>query len=1108
MTTIWQAVGLRRFAGVTTAAILSLSILGATTVASASEELPQSGLDDQSSSSADVHAQSGGPGEGSAVPLSTSTGDEAASDMDVELFAMPTGRNYLTWQVTNATGDHIGGATVAVQGPRTGNNNWTRTYYVTDCTEDPCPAQQNAMYSMDQDPRPGHFAVEQLTAVTGTTQTNHTISANSRYRIQPVGSLPGYKWTTSTTGWNEIAGNGNSPTNWPSNGPWNFGELRVEALTPNNVCLNPAYANSYYTLQRASSGSTSTSIQRASHNTAATSINTGLSSVPNSAANVLSGQTANALGVTSTGVFYFTAQNGNSKLVSVYRFDPASGASPYPVFTMNLLSPTAGYVVAGDATIYEGREEFYFAYFSMSEGTNQNRPLRLHLYRYVPGVGDRTGEVAHVDVPRPSGFTTQPNEMNGDFAFDAQNNIQFIISDTNGGRTVSGVIDQDDFQQRPGAHNLEDVPTITGSANAGQLPTGMRQAINGVTFTSSGKAIIQQGGGTGNTSNWNALADPTNLNFSGRTGFSGSMSLVDLASCSTPATVTVQKVVDGVRVGGDADQFGLSAARVSGGQTLSFEGVTTTGVAPGLQNEQIGAYVLQLDGTFKASETFTNSATQDAYSTTRECYALNPDGTRGQTVLERAEGTSLEFALNVGQPGTPEAVVPGANLVCVFTNTPFAPAKVIMHKDLLPSDGGSGPSTPGQGWEMTASPTATQGTITNVTPTNTNQDTNEDGDAEWTVNFERPTEGEPTPSASITVSEEDRDGFSFVNGTCTHEKSDGTTTSYDLTSEQALGGFTVNNVGPGETLTCDFLNGSVPTLQLCKQVASIENGVVPGAQPTDWRLTAAGQNGTDGGFTDVACAQPRQVEPGEYLLSEEVDPDSENLVNANAYLQLGNWSCEHRKIGENAFGDPVEIDSDATVEVLGSEAGDDQDAAVRCTVTNQAAELTVLKQLDGQWGPLVSDFKLGAAPATATPGLELPVLRDALGNEGVRDYNSILVRPGINYEVSEQSIFPYLQRSFQQYLPGGSDGTDLTTCPAVLTTAAFNNAACWQDANPDAVSVDQGDRGIYRFVNTAPIPPELPQAGGTAATWFIIGGIGALAAAALAGLTHMRRRAE
>src|SRR5690606_34485990 len=135
-----------------------------------------------------------------------------------------------------------------------------------------------------------------------------------------------------------------------------------------------------------------------------------------------SGYTANALGVTPTGVFYFTGQQGgnNEQMRStiIYRFDPKIDTVPYPVMDMDLLSPTSGTIVSGDATIYQGREEFYFAYYSDAPAgivIGGQTAIRFHLYRFAMGSGDRTGEVRHIDVPRPANWGT--SGMNGDFAF-------------------------------------------------------------------------------------------------------------------------------------------------------------------------------------------------------------------------------------------------------------------------------------------------------------------------------------------------------------------------------------------------------------------------------------------------------------------------------------------------------------------------------------------------------------------------------------------------------------------------------------------------------------------------------------------------------------------
>jgi len=583
----------------------------------------------------------------------------------MDVLAMPTGRNYLAWEVKDASGNHVGGATISVEGPRALGNTWGSEYFVTDCTVDPCHPN-----SMDQDPRPGHFAVPQLTRTSGANSSaTHNVSSANRYRIRPIGSINGYQWT-STSAWKEIPGSGSSPSGWPANGPWKFADLTVapRAAQPNFCQAEPATA--YYSLQRDARSPNVTTIRRVTHNAAETAINGATVLIPNSTATLGNNQTANSLGVTPTGVFYFAGQQDNGRQVTTYRFDPQIDSAPYPVWTMDLLSESAGYVVAGDATVYNGREEFYYAYYSSSPVSIGGRSaLRMHLYRYSAGDGTRTGEVGHVDVARPANFTTSANAMNGDFAFDGANNLQFIMSDTNGGYTVSGSVAAEDLHHLPGAHTLPAVPTIRSQAIGGQLPTGFREAINGVAYTQSGRAIVQQGG-------LNVFADPTTMTlFGSRTTLSGGGAFVDLASCAVPTTITVQKNLEGDRFKPE-DQFVLNASRTAGTVVANFESVTTTGSNSGIQDEKIGPFAMIFDGTFSATESITSNA--ENYDTTWACYL----GDAGQPFVD-GTGRTLEFAL---QNGAYPGLLPGSNITCTFTNRTLRP-QLAVEKSSAPVSG-------------------------------------------------------------------------------------------------------------------------------------------------------------------------------------------------------------------------------------------------------------------------------------------------------------------------------------------------------------------------------------------------------------------------------------
>ncbi|BAU96912.1 hypothetical protein N24_2650 [Corynebacterium suranareeae] len=564
----------------------------------------------------------------------------------------------MSWSVLGPGNSPVGNATVRVQ-QRSGWS-WIGDYYVTDCAEAPCHPT-----SMDQDPRPGHFKLDSLREFDGTKQVSHQIDPAARYRVIPAGSINGYTWRST------------SPVE--SSGSFQNGHLELPDLlvssraSSSQVCVDPG--TTYFSLERINSNGAR--ILQLSYNSAETSINSSTNTVSNSSLSALvePNQTPNALGVTPTGIFYFTGQIGNSDNTSmrnttVYRFDPSVDRAPYPVFNMDLLSPTTGTVVSGDATVYQGREEFYYAYYSNSP---ESGAIRFHLYRYSHGNGARTGEVKHIDVQKPSDFG---DSMNGDFSFDAQNNIQFIVSNHNG-YSVSGSVNSQDFLNEPSAHSLPEVQTITGTGQASSVRGGVNgnSGINGVTYTANGRAIIQQSG-----NNRNSLVDLPSLNTTGSRNFTG-RSLVDLAGCAKPTTVTVKKELTGDRVNAD-DQFQLNAERSAGSTRDQFASVTTTGGATGMQKEQVGPFVTTLNGTFKASETFVNANKED-YTTTWACYPQEVNGNLGEA-FAHGEGTNLQFALSGSEK--PAAVTPGSNLVCIFTNSPQR-EQLIVSKTSNPASG-------------------------------------------------------------------------------------------------------------------------------------------------------------------------------------------------------------------------------------------------------------------------------------------------------------------------------------------------------------------------------------------------------------------------------------
>lgn len=270
---------------------------------------------------------------------------------------------------------------------------------------------------------------------------------------------------------------------------------------------------------------------------------------------------------------------------------------------------------------------------------------------------------------------------------------------------------------------------------------------------------------------------------------------------------------------------------------------------------------------------------------------------------------------------------------------------------------------------------------------------------------------------------------------------------------------------------------------MIKQVKGIEGGLATSdVNPQDWTLTASGP--TDGvtGVTDADEITEAAVAPGEYVLTEQATGEGP----ANAYDKLGNWSCVIND------GSPFDLLEDSTVKVGPGES-------VVCTVTNQAAEITILKKAEG---PLsAEDFVVSAvASSHGLPGLD-----EAAGSLIPSAENSLIVKPGEKYTASESlasgASAAYLQRAFERYTESDDDA-----CPKVPTDKSLESDDCWVATEQDEVSAAQGDREFYRFVNFQPEGPKLPMTGGQSAALFTAIGLVVLGGAGGAAAIARRRR--
>lgn len=228
------------------------------------------------------------------------------------------------------------------------------------------------------------------------------------------------------------------------------------------------------------------------------------------------------------------------------------------------------------------------------------------------------------------------NNQNGDFAFTADGQLIFV-SNTN----VYAV--QDEVPSTPGnvTLNLGDpIATLPGGAEG----NGIAFAMSGDIYVSTSSKLFEIDLVTGQTVN--EYDNPGSANFT------------DLASCSYPNTVLLQKDIQPDRYAA-TDQFGLSvtAPGRAGGPLVLGTG-ETSGDAPGLQAEDAGPYIVGNDETLNLAETALGTANFDYYNSALECVdAANNDAPVNVT------GTGPDWS--IVQPDN----LRGSSVVCTITNT-------------------------------------------------------------------------------------------------------------------------------------------------------------------------------------------------------------------------------------------------------------------------------------------------------------------------------------------------------------------------------------------------------------------------------------------------------
>lgn len=543
----------------------------------------------------------------------------------------------------------------------------------------------------------------------------HTVDPTRRYRIQQNAAPTGYRFTQNNN-WVSIDGN----REVANSGEWtgdrhNFGNFAVEVLPSYSpVCT----AGTVYAI------SAGGQLQRITGGTV-TAIGTSAGE-----------SSMNGLGIGAGGsVVYAMERTDDSTDAEIFTFNTATGVWSSTGHTQ----ATSVGLVAGAVNLSTG------AYIFGGYSSNGNE---FHLWRYAGGVFTKVG---YIQTNMGAGGN------NGDIAFNAAGDL-FVIHGRGNAVTVFSVTAAN-FNAASGG--------LIPSAKSATITTSSSD-VNGVAFDANGKGYL------GSSSQLRSYDMPawTNSNL-----VTGSLNdSTDLASCSSPATIKLQKVVQGRSV--STDQFGLTLKQ--GGTTLGT--TTTSGTATGVQPQVVGPLPAVRGVTLTFEESFAAGAVAANYATTYQCLV---------------DGEPMSPAVTgVGTSGTITIPAVGESIVCEFVNSPLT-AGVSITKMVQDTNGAN--ATPRAGWTVQADTSATGGTIV---PSRTGpQQTEADGTVTWLLTFSA-----PQTRGAVAVSETQQTGYVFVSGLCVITPSVGDPIEVTLTG---AGPEPLSNIAPGSQVACTYVNRAI-----------------------------------------------------------------------------------------------------------------------------------------------------------------------------------------------------------------------------------------------------------------------------------------------------------
>ncbi len=361
----------------------------------------------------------------------------------------------------------------------------------------------------------------------------------------------------------------------------------------------------------------------------------------------------NGLALSSSGVAYGFERTSYPSPLPILSYNPATGAStPIGSITtvgnrnsiMGGFDPTTGRYWVGLYNPDLGRIEFY------AFDTTTNTSLGLQFT--MPDISGDPGVV----LP------------NGDLTFDSQGRMYVVLSYGDGFTTSNRIV-------------VFNTPPTDGGSHSGTLLSYIQpnsSSFNGIAFGSDGFLYANALNSAGTADTVYQINPTTGVVVSSHqlTNPDGSTTsdIVDLASCASPFTLTLQKNIAGRAV--NTDQFNL--AITGNGVTTNNTGVTS-GSTTGLQTDDpavAGPILVRPGQSYTIGETGSNGANLANYSSTYQCV----DKAHNNAVV--TSGSAAPGSVTI--PNTIDGT--GADVVCTITNTPKTASLKLVKSAALTKD--------------------------------------------------------------------------------------------------------------------------------------------------------------------------------------------------------------------------------------------------------------------------------------------------------------------------------------------------------------------------------------------------------------------------------------